>query len=1248
MRIFVWIRLKCRDGINSEEIYKTMYITKSVTKYLVLVIFTIVVFAGASFPVYAANGHKDEVASTQSAIWRQADQTDLPTRGRRLLTPDKYVVFNLNSKALAELMAEMPLEFTNAPARESTIMEVPMPDGTLLRFRIEDSPVLAPHLAADFPTWKTFQGFGVDDPTATARFDWTKSGFHGYIFTDKGTVYIDPFQENDTDNYLVYYKHEYGATANGSFNCSTEESIASMISPADIAAPDSPTFALGTNLRTYRIAIATTGEWARSTTASVDPQTVRTAALAALTTSVNRLDGIYRRELSVTLQLVNPSITDNAKNIIFDNPTTDPYDNTDSSNPPNDQLAINQTTIDTRVGAANYDVGHLYGTGGGGVASSPSVCSSAKAQGYSARGGTPGDPFTVDYVAHEIGHQFGGSHTYNNRDNGGACTTRSTSNAFEVGSGSTIMSYVGICNIRNLQQYVDTGTPMFHIRSLTQMVANIQDTSDGSGGSCGTPAGTNSIPTINAGANFTIPRLTPFTLTATGGDADAGDVPNLLYSWEEYDLAPSGSGELGTPALTYDVDTDGILRPLFRAYSPVASPSRTFPSLAFILNPANNSPAGSNNPPLTYQGTHPSGAPGATCQAGNDCVIGESLPSAARTMNFRVAIRDRRGGIADAGMTVTTVASTGPFQVTVQNTAPLPWAINSTQTITWDVAGTTAAPISAANVKISLSTDGGLTFPTTLLASTPNDGTEPVTIPNTPTTQARIKVEAVGNVFFDINNANFTIGSGPGVVVGDTTAPERPIRSSKESPVATDDFTITLSAPSNQTVTVRVSTNGITATEGVDFVAVDDFDVVFPPNTVSRTVSVPLIDDDVYEGTESFALDVTSVTNAVVIDGEGIGTIVENDPLPGPFEGDINRTSVGVPGFGDGDVTVGDQIQFQKFLSGTNCPAASEQQRLDAGPRNTLGDGLIGSTDGTAIDAYARHDGATDFNPNVAGWQPTPAGGPAAITNLGPNCAAAAMRETDTVTATVPEPAARAAARAVRVVSRTGGRNSDITVEIEMAAQGNEAATQFGLHFDPAVLSISNISGVNVNPDIMLGAGAPAATSLNVNAADAVNGNIGINENFNAANIAIRAIPEGATRIARLKFHVLDGAAVGASRLTFDDSVIRGVTSDVNGIILAATYDQNGVVAVTSSAGLTVSGRVISSDGRGVRNATVSIVNGDGVARTVTTSSFGFYTFDDIPAADYRMAVTSRQYRFASRTIELGDNIADVNFIGSE
>ncbi len=582
-----------------------------------------------------------------------------------------------------------------------------------------------------------------------ARFDWTDKGFHGYILTSAGTVYIDPYQDNDKTNYIVFFKHQFGKVSGG-FYCNFDEKTMTIRDQSDKSEFSFSSFSNGSQIRQYRIAVATTGEWARSTSpGSTDPNTVRTAALAAITTAINRLDGIYRRELGVSLQVVNPSITNEATNIIFDNPATDPYDNTDSGA----QLEVNHNTITARVGTPGFDVGHLFGTGGGGVAASPSVCDAgAKGQGYSARAGFLGDPFVVDYVSHELGHQFGGSHTYNNSDPSGACTTRSATAAYEVASGVTIMSYVGICNDRNLQQYVDVGTPAFHIKSLTEAITYLQNTTDG-GGTCGTPlAGTNTIPTVSAGSNFVIPKLTPFTLTATATDPDSG--ANLLYSWEQYDLAPSPSGAMGTPAGTYDVDTDGVLRPLFRVYSPVASPSRTYPSLPFILN-------NQNSAPLTYMGNHPTGASGAVCETGVTCVVGENLPSVARTMNFRVAVRDGQGGNADAGTAITVAGNAGPFRITAQNSLADTWAANSSQTVTWDVAGTTANGINTANVKISLSTDGGQSFPITLLASTPNDGTEQIIVPSNPTTTARIKVEAVGNIFFDINNVSFTITAAP-------------------------------------------------------------------------------------------------------------------------------------------------------------------------------------------------------------------------------------------------------------------------------------------------------------------------------------------------------------------------------------------------------------------------------------------------------------------------------------------------------
>ncbi|MDQ2746314.1 MAG: FG-GAP-like repeat-containing protein [Acidobacteriota bacterium] len=767
-------------------------------KKFALTMLSAIILVTATSMVFAGKGKMKQSKSPQPALWRQINESTLQSRGaQRAVTPEKYRVFQLDRTSLKNSLADLPSENTDAARETPLIMEVPMPDGSVQRFRMEQTNVISPEIAASLPDWKTFTGYGIDDTTAVGQFDWNVLGFHGYIETDKGIVYIDPYQKGDTKNYLVFYKHEFGAPLEPFVEREINKSMLEVVKPENRTF--APEFSFGTTVRTYRLAIATTGEWSRNA-AGVDPtnptQTplqIRQAAYAVVITTINRLNGIYTRELASRFQNVNPNLDNNQTNIIFDNPATDPYDNT-SGGPGNDQLAINHTTLRDRVGVNNYDIGHLYGTTGGGVAAKASLCDNAiKGQGYSARDNNTGDPFVVDYVAHEMGHQFGGDHTYNDLDtaaSNGVCTTRAPLEAFEVASGSTIMSYVGICAAgRNLQQNVDFGIPSFHISSLTVINTNIT-TGDPSTTACGTASTTiNAVPTINAGASYTIPKLTPFELNASATDADTADVPNLLYSWEEYDLAPTSpaptpmpspqpsptpfvpilgaSGPGANPAGTYDVDTDGVLRPLFRAFAPRASNARTFPSLSYILNPANNDSAGSNQPPLTYTGTSATGAVCPPADPNTDpptpaqiCVVGERLPTVNRTMNFRVSVRDRRGGVADNGTTVTVAAAAGPFVVNTQNTATA-WTGSTLQTIAWDVAGTTGNGINAANVNILLSTDGGQTFPILLSQNTPNDGSEAITIPNIATTTARIKIQPTNNIFFDINNVNFTINAAP-------------------------------------------------------------------------------------------------------------------------------------------------------------------------------------------------------------------------------------------------------------------------------------------------------------------------------------------------------------------------------------------------------------------------------------------------------------------------------------------------------
>jgi hypothetical protein len=286
------------------------------------------------------------------------------------------------------------------------------------------------------------------------------------------------------------------------------------------------------------------------------------------------------------------------------------------------------------------------------------------------------------------------------------------------------MGYAGIIAGQNLAAHsIDT----FHVRSLEEIVAFKENVA--TGGSCGSVTVTgNSAPTVTTPAFFTIPKLTPFALTATAIDIE-GD--SVTYDWQQYDRGASTNAVPNT-------DSDGTARPIFRSYLPTMSGTRYFPSLTYILN-------NGNVPPNTIGGY----------------LTGELLPSITRTMKFQVIARDNRasaGGISTATTSVLVDGNSGPFVVTSPNTI-VSWSGNTTQTVTWNVANTTNAPVNAANVNILLSTDGGNTFPIIISSSTPNDGSEAILVPNVNTNEARIKIEAADNIFFDISNANFTISA---------------------------------------------------------------------------------------------------------------------------------------------------------------------------------------------------------------------------------------------------------------------------------------------------------------------------------------------------------------------------------------------------------------------------------------------------------------------------------------------------------
>jgi len=637
-----------------------------------------------------ANAAAPAGQESSDGIWRglSAESAGLVADAKN--APSAHV-FQLNNESLRELLRRAPLESAAPLAESPVVLTAPKPDGTFARFRLAESPIMEAALAAKFPAIKTYLGQGIDDPTATMRCDLTPHGFHASIFSAEGAYFVEPVR-SDLRYYRSYSKGEGSQDKN--WQCFTDQN--DLASPS--RQPITPYVLSGTTLRTYRLALAATGEYVAFHGGTV------AGALAAMVTSINRVNGVYEREVGVRMILVA-----NNNLIVYTNSATDPYTNNSGST----MLGQNQTNLDSVIGSANYDIGHVFSTGGGGVATLNAVCvNGSKARGVTGSSAPVGDNFDIDYVAHEMGHQFGGLHTFNGTTSNCGGGNRSASAAYEPGSATTIMGYAGICGAEDIQPHSDA---YFHIKSLEQILTFIA----GTGGGCAvaTPTG-NNPPTVSAGNSFTIPQSTPFSLTASGSDPD-NDA--LTFCWEQFDL--------GTAA---PPNTDNGNRPIFRSFTGTTSPTRTFPRLSDILS--------------------------------GSLTLGEAFPTTTRALTFRVTARDNRaggGGVRDASVTINSRADSGPFVVTAPNSA-VNWPADSFQTVTWDVANTNAAPVSCALVNILLSTNGGNTFPITLLANAPNNGSAQVTVPNALTAQARIKIEAVGNIFFDISNFNFAITPGGG------------------------------------------------------------------------------------------------------------------------------------------------------------------------------------------------------------------------------------------------------------------------------------------------------------------------------------------------------------------------------------------------------------------------------------------------------------------------------------------------------
>lgn len=655
----------------------------------------------------------------QNNFWTAHGPTPIPIT--RIIpapsTPANYILFDANLSQMQQYL----LSAINSSLGK-TVFSLPNADGIFEEYELFEASNFDPELQAKFNDIRSFSGSGITDKNATVKLSISPQGIQTMVIrSGKEEEYIEPYTD-DNLTYKVFRSQR--KTGQMPWNCTTQDNqLASALNQMVIDQPISIARS-GGNLKILRLALSCNGEYANYFGATATAPDREARVMAAFNATLTRCNGIFEKDLAIHLRLV-PTTT----SVIYYSPDTDPYSASTALSVWNSQL---QTTLTTVIGEANYDIGHMFGsTGGGGNAGCIGcVCSPGKGSGITSPADNipRGDNFDIDYVAHEIGHQLGANHTFSMSTEGAGVNK-------EVGSGITIMSYAGI----TAQDVAPHSIDIFHQASIAQIQANIETKT------CATTlgiAGNNTAPVIAPLTNYTIPRSTPFALTGFATDVD-GDI--LTYCWEQNDNAINSitSGISGVNSVASVAKLTG---PNWISFRPTTSPTRYFPQLSTVLAGAYTT------------GPFAGGDVGANTEA---------LSSVGRTLNFRLTVRDNApfssnilspevGQTSFADVVITVSATSGPFAVTAPNTT-VSWAAGSTQNITWSVGSTNIAPINCTNVKISLSTDGGLTFPVVLAETTPNDGTHPIVVPNNAGTTARIKIEAIGNIFFDISDRNFNI-----------------------------------------------------------------------------------------------------------------------------------------------------------------------------------------------------------------------------------------------------------------------------------------------------------------------------------------------------------------------------------------------------------------------------------------------------------------------------------------------------------
>lgn len=653
-----------------------------------------------SFSAFSqGNSAWKEVGSTQkTAVNKQND--NIQSDAKRLFALD---------------LNQFRHSLVSGSAGQGVSIEIPNSDGKMEQFLVVESSNFVPELQSQYPDIKSYSGTGITDPGASINFSIAPSGVQSMVLRG-GSVseFIDPLSGSKS----IYAVSASKTRSKGSLplTCKTADVVLNQ----GLTKKTNELKSSNGVFKTMRLALSCTGEYAQYFGGTAAD------ALAGMNATMTRVNGVFNRDLAVKLLLVA-----NESDIIFTNAASDPYSDAsigmdpikdctgDCPSPWNQEL---QSTLTSKIGEANYDIGHLFAASGGGgdAACIGCVCSAlhntnstpvyslGKGSGYTSPSNSKpeGDLFDIDFVAHEMGHQLGANHIF-------SYDVEGTGVSVEPGSGSTIMGYAGITDY-DIQNHSDD---YFSYASIKQIQDNLSIKS------C--PVKTTlsgQTPTASAGADYTIPKGTPFVLKGTASDPN-GDV--MTYCWEQNDSA--ASSESGGNSIAYTTKTTG---PTFRSFLPSSVTNRYFPAFERTL-------------------------------VGQLSTTWESVSNVGRALNFVFTARDNAAsGLAQTysdAMVVTVDGVKGPFAVTSQNTSGTSWGLGSSQTITWDVNGSNLLSGSA-NVNVKMSIDGGQTFPIVLASNTPNDGSEVITAPSTAAKSCRILIEPTGNIFYALNSTSFTLG----------------------------------------------------------------------------------------------------------------------------------------------------------------------------------------------------------------------------------------------------------------------------------------------------------------------------------------------------------------------------------------------------------------------------------------------------------------------------------------------------------